>query len=205
MVAHLLFYLAFFIVLAYLLGSIPFGLVICHFLKIDLRLVGSGNTGATNVFRAAGPQWGIFVFVLDFLKGLLPTLLAMHMFSAPVLHIVVGSFAIMGHTWPVFAGFRGGKGVATGLGLLAALHPLSFLMVFVYAVTVIMVTRIVSLASLSGSVAVVFLFLFFHVPQVYLVFSVLVMIFIFYLHRANIFRLIHGTENKLSFGKKEGS
>ena len=116
--------ISFLCLMAYLLGSMPFGLWVTQSRGIDLRSTGSGNIGATNVYRQAGWKLALIVFLLDGAKGTLPTLFAIHYLPAPWMHILVGLCAILGHSYPVFAQFKGGKGAATGLGLLLALSPI---------------------------------------------------------------------------------
>ena len=138
--------------LAYLVGAIPFAAIIAAFKKIDLSKVGSGNYGATNVFRAMGFKYAILVFCLDVLKGVFVVWLTMLFFESPILQVLNGFTAIFGHTFSLFLGFRGGKGVATAAGVFGMLTPIPFLMTFAVVVTVILVTRLVSLGTLIGCV-----------------------------------------------------
>ena len=143
---------------SYLAGAIPFGLLIARQLKgIDIRSVGSGNIGATNVGRLLGFRFFLLVFALDLLKGLIPTLglpLALRSLGVPVsadLPVLIGLAAILGHNFPVYLGFKGGKGVATSLGVLLALDPVACGVAAVGFFAVFLLCRYVSLSSIAGS------------------------------------------------------
>jgi len=193
-----------FILLAYLLGSIPFGLFVANHKGIDIRSQGSGNVGATNVFRVIGKGWGIFVFALDALKGLLAVILPyvfLYEEFPPVIKVLIGVTAILGHTFPVWLKFKGGKGVATSLGVFMGLCPLPTLLTFLLWVGVFIVTHIISMASLCAAVAfpIILVLVYRHhdlFPPL-LPISLLLVGFIFYTHRANIARLRQGQEKKL--------
>jgi glycerol-3-phosphate acyltransferase PlsY len=148
---------------AYLLGAVPFGFLIARARGVDIRTVGSRNTGATNVFRCVGKPWGIATFVLDLSKGvagcrLVPWLLA-QAFGAPAapgiapLHVFCGCLAVTGHNWPVFLGFKGGKGVATSAGLLLGLAPVGCGIALLAWLLAMAATRYVSLASIVAAIA----------------------------------------------------
>ena len=194
-------------VASYLIGSIPFGWLITRWVAgVDLRTLGSGNIGATNASRVLGKAWGIVVLLLDALKGLLPTLLAPLVFSVPsedALHarVLAGVCAILGHTFPVWLRFRGGKGVATALGVASVLSPLGTLTAFVAFVVVMLTARIVSLASIVAAVAFAAYQHFAMQPAPWstatwslATFSVAVPALIILRHRANILRLLRGEE-----------
>ncbi|MDP3024655.1 MAG: glycerol-3-phosphate 1-O-acyltransferase PlsY [candidate division Zixibacteria bacterium] len=198
---------------SYLLGSVPLGIIISKLWKgIDIREHGSKNPGATNVYRVVGPIPALIVLILDIGKGLVATLLLSRIsigqpFLNPVsLMILAGIAVILGHVFPVFVGFKGGKGVATGLGVLLSLAPLETAFALLLFLIIVALTRYVSLGSLSSAsfilLALIFKKYYFHKPvSLELLVTVLVLtIFIFYTHRSNIKRLLNGTENK--FGKK---
>lgn len=196
----------FFILLgvAYFLGAIPFSLIVARTKGIDLRTIGSGNLGATNVFRHMGPIYGIVVFVLDALKGFIPVQLLLSdipglagIGEQPLVHVFVGGAAILGHTFSPFARFKGGKGVATGLGVILALSPQVFGIVFTLGITAIVITRYVSPVSIICSILVPCLMWVFEYPKEYWIFTGLAGIYIIYKHRSNIRRLLNGTENKI--------
>ena len=209
----MMFQLLFIVVFSYLLGSIPFGIIISKLWKgIDIREHGSKNPGATNVYRVVGPVPALLVLILDIGKGLAATLLISRIFVGqpflnPVsLMILAGIAVILGHVFPVFVGFKGGKGVATGLGVLISLAPVETVIALLLFLIIVGITRYVSLGSLSSAtfilLALVFEKYYLHKPvSLELLATVLVLtIFIFYTHRSNIKRLLNGTENK--FGKK---
>jgi len=209
-----MFQLLLIIVSSYLLGSIPFGIIVSRLWKgIDIREHGSKNPGATNVYRVIGLVPALLVLILDIGKGLVATLWLSRMsidqpFLNPVsLMILAGIAVILGHVFPVFVGFKGGKGVATGLGVLLSLAPLETAFALLLFLIIVALTRYVSLGSLSSAsfilLALIFKKYYFHKPvSLELLVTVLVLtIFIFYTHRSNIKRLLNGTENK--FGKKQ--
>ncbi len=182
---------------AYLLGSIPFGLIIAKFGHIDLRQVGSGNIGATNVYRAMGLKAAVAVFVLDALKGTFPTYLATLMFGHSWQHIFVGCMALIGHSFPIFAHFKGGKGAATGLGILAGLAFPVFLIMAILAGSLIGIFRMVSVGTLVAAMALPFLLYGMHYPAAYVTIASLASGLVIVRHRTNISRLIQGKENKI--------
>jgi len=201
-------------VLAYLLGSIPAAVWIGkRFHNIDVRQHGSGNAGATNVIRVLGWKTGIPVMVIDVAKSWLATMLPVFFNLAEPdsalltnMQIMTGVTAIIGHIFPVFAGFRGGKGVACIFGALLALHPLLTLCCFGVFLAVLLITGIVSASSMSAGIAFpVFLFLLFDTPSlIFKIFSIFVAVILLITHRKNIGRLIRGEESKLiKWGKKE--
>jgi glycerol-3-phosphate acyltransferase PlsY len=194
-------------ILAYLLGSIPAAVWIGKgFHNVDVRQHGSGNAGTTNVIRVLGWKTGIPVLIIDILKGWLATMLPVyfHLVSPENvilinLQILAGVVAITGHIFPVFAGFRGGKGVATVFGVLLALNPLLTLSCFGVFLVVLLITGIVSVSSMSAGIAFpVFFFLFFDNPSlIFKIFAILVAIALLITHRKNIGRLLKGEEKKL--------
>ena len=195
---------AIFIILAYFLGSIPFGLIIGRLVRgIDVRQHGSGNVGATNVFRVVGKKWGILVLALDALKGYAAVAIPVWANAqvAPPVLILTGIVAILGHSFSIWLKFKGGKGVATSLGVFLGLAAYPTILAFAVFLLVFMVSRIISISSLSA--AIVFPIILFCVYRSEALFiwlfpvSLLLAAFIFYTHRANILRLAKGEEKKL--------
>ena len=136
---------------AYLVGSIPFGFLVGKMRGKDIRTLGSKNIGATNVYRVVGKPWGILAFVCDFLKGFLPTLAAQKFGNADWLPLMVGILTVAGHMWTCFMKFKGGKGIATGFGMLVALTPVLVLVAFAVWVVVMLTSHYVSLGSIVAA------------------------------------------------------
>lgn len=203
------------LVAAYLIGSIPTSIITGKILRgIDIREHGSGNAGGTNVFRVLGWKPGLFVMLFDVFKGFvaaywLPGWIAPAAAAAPLLPLGAGIAAVFGHIWTLFAGFRGGKGVGTAAGMLIALFPQAVLYCLLVFAVVLATTRIVSVSSMAAAIAFpVILTLFRYglhreVPQIYYIFSFFAAALIIFTHRANIKRLLNGTENR--FGQKKPS
>ena len=195
------------LVLSYLSGSIPFAAIAGKLRGVDLRKQGSGNLGATNVFRVLGWKIGIAVFLLDALKGALPVLLLAPRIVSPrdpvVWAIACGIAAIAGHVRPIFLGLRkGGKGVATAAGVFFALAPIPMAVTFVVFVGVVLGTGYVSLGSMISAVVLPTLLLVTLGPRAPLFFvSALIALFVFWTHRTNIARLRRGEEHR--FGKRD--
>ena len=209
---HVFFPLA--IIAAYLLGSIPFGLLIAKAHGKDLRSIGSGNIGATNVSRALGRKWAYFCFVLDVLKGLVPMLATM-IIAKPYsvillwLWLAVGCAAILGHIFPIYVKFKGGKGVATSFGVAMGLWPYFTVCALFFAATwvvVVLMWRYVSLASIAASLTFPLVLIMAIIlipswelailwPVVITAFAIPVMVIV--RHRENIQRLLAGTESKI--------
>lgn len=200
---------------AYLVGSIPVGLIVCKVWGgIDPREHGSGSIGATNVLRTLGKKAAALVFVLDFGKGVAiigVSLLAIG--DSYLLHATAGTLAILGHTFPVFAGFKGGKGIATGWGAILVLSPIAAIVTLV-GLLVAILTRYVSLGSMIGTslgvIALIGLAIanvpidFVNAPIEYLAFGVPAVALILFSHRENIMRLHKGTENRLDINAADG-
>lgn len=187
------------IVLSYLIGGVPTGLVLVRLLKgEDIRKHGSGNIGTVNVLRVAGPATAAAVLVVDILKGLVPVLLAARVTTAPWVIVACGLAAIAGHNWSVFLGFRGGKGIATSFGVLLALSPVAAFAAAAVWIVVVAATRYASLGSILGVGAVPFVLWRLGQPPAYVVFGVVAAIFAIYRHRANIRRLVAGTELRIN-------
>ena len=199
---------------AYLIGAIPFGYVVARARGVDIFRVGSGNIGATNVARALGARFGVLVFVLDFAKGALPTWAAGRLggllspefetsWGREGIMMAAGLAAFLGHLFPVYLGFRGGKGVATGAGVVAVLLPGPALGALILWIGVVAATRTISLASLAAAVGLCAVHLAW-IPQpwhgpgrILTVFCLVAMGLVFLRHRANIGRLLRGNENRL--------
>ena len=183
---------------AYLLGSIPSGLWIGQtFFQKDIREFGSGNLGSTNAFRVLGPKAGSVVLFCDVFKGSLTTILAMTIFKQPSISpLWIASFAVIGHTFPLFASFKGGKAVATFAGMILAYQPLLLLYGLIIFLVLLAITRMVSLTAMVTISIGVLLSLIFN-DWVLTAFALAIDIFIIYRHRANIQRILNGTENKV--------
>jgi glycerol-3-phosphate acyltransferase PlsY len=195
---------------AYLLGSIPFGLILAKiFGSGDVRNEGSGNIGATNVARVAGPLAGILTLVLDGAKGAAAVLLAERYSNGSAMWMIIaGLAALIGHCFPIWLKFKGGKGVATAAGVYLALSPLAFLAGLILFILVVAFWRYVSLGSISAAAAMPMLLYFLwaphHAPPPMITFGALaVAMLIVYKHDANLQRLVNGQEPKFSFSKKK--
>jgi glycerol-3-phosphate acyltransferase PlsY len=197
-------------VAAYLLGSIPFGLLLAKLLGgLDVRKAGSGNIGATNVARAAGPLAGILTLVLDAAKGAFAVVLAARLSGDSSTWMMIAAMAsLIGHCYPIWLNFHGGKGVATAAGFFLVLSPLAFGIAITIFILVAVLTRYVSLGSISAAAAMPLLIYLLwaprHAPPPTVTFGALaVSLLIIYKHDANIQRLVHGEEPKFSFSKKK--
>jgi glycerol-3-phosphate acyltransferase PlsY len=195
---------------AYLLGSIPFGLILGKiFGSGDVRAEGSGNIGATNVARVAGPLAGILTLLLDGAKGAAAVLLAERYSNGSAMWMIIaGLAALIGHCFPIWLKFKGGKGVATAAGVYLALSPLAFLAGLILFILVVGFWRYVSLGSISAAAAMPMLLYFLwaphHAPPPVITFGALaVAMLIVYKHDANLQRLVNGQEPKFSFSKKK--
>ncbi len=187
---------------SYLLGSIPFGLIAAKIKGIDLTRTGSGNIGATNVFRSVGKLYGISVFILDMAKGYIPVTLAASTGQSHFLVMLCGILAIAGHMFSPFMKFKGGKGVATGLGVILGIAPRLFILSFALGLVIIAATGYVSLASVTGSIFLSILMSRSGQPLPYVWMVLLITAFIVIKHIPNIRRLLNGTENKISWTKQ---
>lgn len=203
----ILIYLLLIFMAAYLLGSVPTAVWLGKAIYgIDVRDHGSGNAGATNTFRILGKKAAIPVMLIDIAKGYLASKLIVLIpeFSAGsstylYLQIGLGIIAVIGHIYPVFAGFRGGKGIATLFGMILAIHAPTALLCLLIFVVVLLVTHYVSLGSMLAALAYPFLvlFIFTTVNHTLVFFGILVCFLVFYTHRKNISRLLAGTESKI--------
>lgn len=187
------------ILLCYFIGSIPFGYVIVKLIShIDIRTVGSGNIGATNAGRVLG-KWGfITVFILDFLKGFIPVLLVrMYYGEKSYVLLLVALAIILGHMYTIFLKFKGGKGVATGLGIFTAISPLATLIGIIIFAIVALLSKMVSLSSILASIGIA-IYLWISNSWIDLNITVtIIVIFIVYKHKENIKRICQGKENKI--------
>ncbi len=186
---------------AYLIGSVPTGVLLGRLVRgVDVRKYGSGNTGATNVWRTLGPIAAVGVLALDWGKGAAAVFIARAVSDSPVLTAAAALAALSGHVWPVFSKFQGGKGVAAGLGGLTIISPLAAA-VTLLGLAVAVATRYVSLGSMVGTatglIALVVLVAAGRLDEAYLIFAVAGFLIIELRHRANLVRLFKGTENRL--------
>ncbi len=187
-------------VIAYLIGSIPFGLLLTRLARAgDLRRIGSGNIGATNVLRTGHKGLALATLLLDALKGALPAWLYLR-YLGPDLAVVGGLGAVVGHCFPVWLRFAGGKGVATAAGVVLALTPLVGLMILLLFAAVVALSRYVSLGSILAALAaapLAWLMGFVQAAELYLLLALIIVL----KHHANIRRLLAGSESKVSFGR----
>ncbi|TAN36147.1 MAG: glycerol-3-phosphate 1-O-acyltransferase [Verrucomicrobia bacterium] len=201
---------------AYLVGAIPFGLLIGRLKGVDIRTVGSKNIGATNVFRSVGKGWGILTFTLDAMKGLVPVLVFPMLGKAdiPVFQGLENSFgllcgvaAILGHNFPVYLKFKGGKGVATSAGVLIGVAPAAVGVGVLGWLVLFLTSRYVSFASMGAALVVPAAGWWLYRGQELLTPIVLTLLglLVVFRHKANIQRLMTGTESRFQFGKKEAA
>lgn len=204
------------LIVAYLLGSISFSVIFSKKMAgFDVREKGSGNAGSTNMLRSVGKKAALYTLICDVLKGVVAVLFAIIVgkiaknVDKELLVQIAGIAVVVGHTFPVFFGFKGGKGVATSLGVLLITNWQIGLICLVFALVLMAVTRMVSLGSCGAAVLFPVLTLFINnhytvltagkTGRVYLVYSIILALIVLYNHRSNIKRLLNGTENKLSF------
>lgn len=220
-----MFLLATIIILSYLVGSIPTSIIITKLSKgIDIRQHGSGNAGGTNVMRVLGWKQGLLVILLDALKGVIAVVLVarLHYGGLPftnispfddftLVQIIAGISAVIGHIWTVFAGFKGGKGIATALGMLLMIVTVDMLIAVGIFLIVVTISRYVSLGSIIGAISVPLTLIFrenvldSHIQGYHTIlpFLIVLALLVVFTHRKNVIRLLNGTENKLSFKKKK--
>jgi glycerol-3-phosphate acyltransferase PlsY len=199
------------IVLAYLIGSIPTAIWVSRkFFNIDIRDYGSGNAGATNTFRVLGPKWGSFVMFVDVLKGVVATSLYILLpyyltdeWDRTNFMIGLGLASVLGHIFPIWANFKGGKGVATLLGMAVAIQPVVAICCIAVFLIVLYLTRFVSLSSILAGVSfmIFILFIFNEKETLYRIFAVLVALMVVLTHQKNIGRILKGTESKVPIFK----
>jgi glycerol-3-phosphate acyltransferase PlsY len=219
-----MYLLATIIILSYFIGSIPTSIIVSKLTKgIDIREHGSGNAGGTNVMRVLGWKHGLLVILLDALKGVLAVIVVarLHYGSMPfqnatpfddftLVQIIAGIAAVVGHIWTVFAGFKGGKGIATALGVLAMIITVDILVAVGIFVLVVTVSRYVSLGSILGAVSVPLTLVVrenlfnVNIPgyDTLLPFVIFLSLLVIFTHRKNVIRIVNGNENKVSFKKK---
>jgi glycerol-3-phosphate acyltransferase PlsY len=187
---------------AYLLGAIPFGKLIARRVaRIDITHRGSGNIGATNVARELGIVWGVITLILDMLKGFLPAFLYARYFlqagfEFEICLSAIGVSALLGHQFSIFMGFRGGKGVATAIGIYLALSPLACLIAVIIFILTVYIWDFISLGSMLAAILMPVLLAFFGTPQPIMTSSIIVAALICFAHRGNIKRLLKGKERK---------
>ena len=216
--------LIFVILLSYLVGSIPNSIIISKLVRgIDIRSYGSGNAGGSNVFRVLGWKWGILTILLDALKGALAVIIVARFYldhfpfnnvtpfdDFTLVQIICGVAAVVGHVFTLFAGFKGGKGIATGLGVLIMIVTIDMAVALGIFFLVVGYSRYISLGSLAAAISVPIVMIIreniFHVDikgyHTILPFAILLALFVIYTHRENIGRIMKGSERKISFSKK---
>jgi glycerol-3-phosphate acyltransferase PlsY len=193
-----------YLIFAYLCGSIPFSYIVAKAVKkVDIRKVGSGNPGTTNVFRSIGKGAGVTVFALDTLKGFIPVFFAIFIDSSFSYSVCVAAAAIVGHMVTIFLNFKGGKGVATGLGVFLALMPLPTLIAFAIFGIVVLFSRYVALGSIVAALSLPLAVYFSGYALEPIIFSFAAGMLIIYKHRANIKRLKNGTESRFKIFKRK--
>lgn len=186
------------LLIAYLLGSVSFGFLAGKYLKgIDIRQFGSGSSGTTNILRTLGTGPAIVVLILDAAKGLAAVRIASTLTGDPLIMLLAGAAVVAGHNWPVFFNFRGGRGVATTIGVFLGLAPIVILIATAIGITLIALTRYVSLGSMVGGIAIPILLVIFREPPAYVFLGVILAALAVWRHRQNISRLLAGTENKI--------
>lgn len=222
-----MFLLALIIILSYLIGSIPTAIIVSKAAKgIDIREHGSGNAGGTNVIRVLGWKHGLLVILLDAFKGVLAVVVVarLHYGNMPfqnvtpfddftLVQIIAGIAAVVGHVFTIFAGFKGGKGIATALGMLLMIITVDMLIALGVFIIVVSISRYVSLGSLVGAVSVPLSLIvrenIFHVDipgyNTILPFIIAISLFVIYTHRKNVVRILNGSENKISFKRNKTS
>ena len=192
--------------IGYLIGSIPTGLWIGRWRGGgDIRASGSGRTGATNAFRALGLRWSVTVLVLDAVKGILPILIVMAVWDSPTGEVVGALAAVVGHQFPLYAGFRGGRGAATALGGVIAIMPMGALFALGTALPILLRIKVMSLATLAGAtsaaIGISLLAVYGQAPDAYIGFAVGTWVLVVAGHRDNVERIVAGTERVLSMGR----
>jgi len=192
-----------FIILGYLIGSISGSLLLGKFKKVDIRNLGSGNAGATNAFRSVGPFFALGTLLIDIMKGYLPIILFAQYIdmslNEDLVKILIGISSVFGHVYPIFYGFKGGKGAGTLLGVIAAIFPSSIPLVFCVWILVLVFTGYVGLSTILAGLGLMFSTYFWYSAGIYSAFgffTILISFFLIFTHRSNISRMIKGTENQ---------
>lgn len=187
--------------LGLIFGSIPSGLWIVKALHgIDIRNYGSKNIGTTNVFRTVGTQTAVIVLLCDMVKGIFAVALVSYYFHNPLLDVITALGALLGHNYSLFLGFKGGKGVATGLGLLVFLMPKVAVATFSIWLVLVLITRYVSLGSIVAAICTPIMAWIFNYPDAYVGLGLIAGFFVVLRHKENIGRLLSGTESKIKPG-----
>lgn len=193
--------LGFTILLAYLIGSIPNGLIVGKYMcGVDIRQFGSKNIGATNAYRVLGPWPAFWVFLTDALKGVAGVMMGQWLDGSTIALLAGGIAAMAGHNWSIFLKFKGGRGVATGLGVIAVLVPKVTAIVFIVWALIVYTTRYVSLGSIVAAVLVPLSMWFFNESIEILIFGIVAALFVILRHKPNIERLLKGEELKIKAG-----
>lgn len=185
------------LVLSFILGSIPFGIIIAKAKRVDLKRVGSGNIGATNVLRSMGKLPAVFTLLGDILKGTVAVSVGKFFGVEPLYEGLMGIAAILGHNFSLFLGFKGGKGVATSLGVLAVYSPKAALCAFGVWLVTVFITKYSSLGAIVSFALLPIFVLLFDFDKIKLLITILISLFILLRHRDNIRRLVSGTESKI--------
>jgi acyl phosphate:glycerol-3-phosphate acyltransferase len=185
------------VAIAYLVGSIPFAFLLSRRRGVDLRQVGSGNIGASNVLRTSGVRAAILAMVLDGVKGALAVMVAQRLAAGPAVPVAAGLASVIGHIYPIWLRFRGGKGVATAAGVFAVLTPVSLGVAGGVFLIAVWLTRYISVGSLAGAVALAAAALATDAPTVVAAGAALALLIILFRHRANVRRLVAGTERRI--------
>ncbi|MDR1702810.1 MAG: glycerol-3-phosphate 1-O-acyltransferase PlsY [Sporomusaceae bacterium] len=198
----MLFNYLFLSIVSYLVGAVPVGLLIGKMFGVDLRQHGSKNIGATNAYRTLGVRTAFWIFLGDALKGAFGVFFGYYL-GGEYAPLVGGLFAIVGHNWPVYLGFKGGRGVATSLGVIAVIAPFATVIVFAVWFVIVFLTRYVSLASITAAALTPVLTWVLGESGEIILFTLLAALFIIIRHRPNIERLLDGTESKIKAGMLE--
>lgn len=185
------------ILIVYLIGSIPFGVLIAKTKGIDLQKTGSGNIGATNVLRSLGKWPALVTLSGDFLKGTVSVMLCSYILGGEILESIAGITVVAGHMYPVFLSFRGGKGVATGFGVLAVYSPVSLLIILVIWVITVFITKYSSLAAIAAFISLPVVFIIVDYSLIKISFAIVLAFLIILKHKGNLRRLSEGSEPKL--------
>ncbi len=199
------------IFVSYLTGSIPFGLLIGKLKGVDIRAYGSHNIGATNVFRTLGPWYGVLVFFLDALKSGIFIILFKYIipwndpfFTLQIHPLIYGGAAIIGHLFPIYLKFRGGKGISCFAGVMLTYSISLSAVALLTFILVVVITRIVSISSILASLALIIMYFVLRMNDIYLLAFISIMfVLVLIKHRSNIVRLFKGTENKITIKKKK--
>ena len=191
------------VLISYIVGSIPSGLVLGKGIwHVDLRRYGSGNIGATNAWRTLGKGPGLLIFAADLLKGVIGVGAGSLLIGTPMGMVIGGILAIVGHSASIFLKFSGGKGVATGLGVLLMMMPSVSVIVFAVWLIIVLISKYVSLGSIVAAALVPIAAFFMDEPAEFIVFGLLAAVFVIYRHKSNISRLMSGTESKIKAGHR---